>query len=111
MLQQDKPTGPTQKATNILNGLKPMKWGIGAWANGFLASLFLTLFIRCMITKDQDKDALWNARLNDVKTMTQQTVAEKTSQARAEMQPQIEEMKSGIDTLTQKLDSVKKRKL
>lgn len=96
--------------TQFMAGLNPVKWGSGAWANGFLASLFLLLFIRCMFSKDQEKDALWNARLDDVKTMSQQTAKEQTKQVRAEIQPKIEEVKVGIDSLTQKLDSVKNKK-
>jgi hypothetical protein len=106
-----KDTNEAGLLTQFLTGLKPVKWGSGAWANGFLASLFLILFIRCMFSKDTDKDALWNARLNDVKTMSQQAAREQTKQVGAEIQPQIEEVKVGVDSLTQKLDSVKNEKL
>lgn len=97
--------------TQFLTGLKPVKWGSGAWANGFLASLFLGLFLRCMFTSKEESNALWNARLDDVKQMTQQTAKQETRQAKAEIQPKIEEVKVGIDSLTQKLDSVKKENL
>lgn len=95
---------------DLLGQFSPKKWGPGAWGNGFLASLFLCLFIRCMFTKDSEKDKMWNDRLNDIKVMSQQSSREEIKKTSAELQPQIQDIKAGNDSLSQIVDSLKQKK-
>jgi hypothetical protein len=98
-------SNPLSAIGDLLGQFSPRKWGAGAWGNGFLASLFLYLLLRCQGSKDQ----LWNDRLNDVKAQAQQQGQVSAQKATAEVVPQIKEMKAGIDSLNQIVDSVNKK--
>lgn len=79
---------------------------IGAWANGAAAVLFLGLFLQAKLreciplTKYEE---VVNARMEDLKKQIDRQIEQK-------IQPQVQDMKAGVDTLSIQADSLKKNR-
>lgn len=83
---------------------------IAAWFNGGVASLLLVLFLRCMNSRLDESNALWNERLNDMKQQMEQTGTKKIQEADRKITPVIDETQRMVDSLTNRLDSLKAKK-
>ncbi len=83
---------------------------IAAWFNGGTASVLLVLLLRCQSLWREDSDAKWNDRLNDYKEQMDRAGDRKIQQADMKISPQIDETKRIIDSLSQRVDSLKAKK-
>lgn len=81
---------------------KIFQWGLGGMSA--TASILLVMLLRCYNGRDVAKDELWNARLNDLKQQMEQRIQKSDRQ----IAPQVQEVQTGIDSLTRQLDSLKK---
>jgi len=79
---------------------------IGAWANGAAAILFLGLFLQAKLRECiplAKYEELQNERVEDLKKQIDRQIEQK-------IQPQVQDMKAGVDTLTIQADSLKKNR-
>jgi hypothetical protein len=87
---------------------KRLMWlNIGAWGNGGLAMLFLSLFLKYGLRQCiplEKYEEVMNARLLDAKAQIEREAQAKAAQV---VLPQVREVQNSIDTLRKGIDSLK----
>lgn len=92
--------------TNILENKKRLLTAT-SWINGGAASLFLVLYLHCTSSWREESKALWQERLNDVKAQVRQVGEQKIQEASLQIDPKIENTQRKVDSLRNRLDSIK----
>jgi hypothetical protein len=84
---------------------KIFQWGLGGMSA--TASVLLVMLLNCYSTREKAFNALWNARLDDLKAASKTESVIQVRQAEKTIRPKIEKVQVSIDSLTNKIDSVK----
>lgn len=84
---------------------KIFQWGLGGMSA--TASVLLIMLLRCYSTRESAFNDLWKARLDDLKAASKTESVIQVQKVERTIKPKIEKVQTSIDSLSEKIDSVK----